>query len=198
MIRSPLGGSRQQQVRDVGACDQQQQHRGAHQHRQRRAPIADEPLLERGCRPFEAHLRDLVVEALGVLITGDGRPGELGPTGRRRRAFVRQVALDVADGAHSLGQLDFGALCRRHRLPVPERQVLRTTPTGRVHLDVRWAGSRLVVEIDGAGHRWGLAVTDDNLRQNEVVLTADRVLRFDLLALRLHEAEVMEQVRRGL
>jgi hypothetical protein len=119
-------------------------------------------------------------------------------TGRRRRAFVRQVALDVADGAHSLGELDFGARCRRHRIPVPERQVLCTTPTGRVHLDVRWAGSGLVVEIDGAGPRWGLAVTDDNLRQNEVVLTADRVLRFDLLALRPHEADVMEQVRRGL
>lgn len=69
-------------------------------------------------------------------------------TGRRRRAFVHRVAVDVADGAHSLGELDFGGMCRRHGIPVPERQVVRTTPTGRI--------------------------------------------------LRLHEAEVMAQVRRGL
>lgn len=118
--------------------------------------------------------------------------------GRARRALVRQLALDVADGAHSLGELDFHRLCRAHAVPPPERQVLRTTPSGRVYLDVRWAGSGLVVEIDGAGHRVGLAVTDDNLRQNEVVLHSDRVLRVDLVGLRVAEAAFMAQVRRGL
>ena len=63
---------------------------------------------------------------------------------------------------------------------------------------MRWAGSRLVVEIDGAGHRLGLAVTDDNLRQNEVVLGDDRVLRIDVVGMRLEEAAFMGQVRRGL
>lgn len=111
---------------------------------------------------------------------------------------MRHVALAVAGGAHSLGELDFGAMCRRHGVPTPDRQVPRTAPGGRVYLDVRRAASQLVVEIDGAGHRWGLAVTDDNLRQNELVLATDRVLRFDVLALRLHEQEVMAQVRRGL
>lgn len=117
---------------------------------------------------------------------------------RGRRPFVRQVLRDIAHGAQSLGELDFAAMCIRHGVPPPDRQVLRRTPLGRVYLDVRWAGSRLVVEIDGAGHRVGLAVTDDNLRQNEVSLGDDTVLRIDLIGLRVHEVAFMSQVLRGL
>ncbi len=117
---------------------------------------------------------------------------------RGRRPFVRQVLRDIADGAQSLGELDFAAMCRRHDIPPPDRQVLRHTALGRVYLDARWNGSRFVVEIDGAGHRVGLAVTDDNLRQNEVVLGDDRVLRIDLVGLRVHEEAFMRQVRRAV
>ncbi|MBT9254416.1 hypothetical protein KMZ32_01750 [Phycicoccus sp. MAQZ13P-2] len=117
---------------------------------------------------------------------------------RGRHPFIRQVVRDVADGAQSLGELDFAAMCRRHGIPEPDRQVVRRGPTGRIYLDVRWAFARLVVEIDGSGHRSGLALTDDNLRQNAVTLGSDRVLRFDLLALRLQESTVMAQVRAGL
>jgi hypothetical protein len=111
---------------------------------------------------------------------------------------VRQVLRDIADGAQSLGELDFAAMCRRHGVPPPDRQVLRRTARGRVYLDARWDRSRLVVEVDGAGHRVGLAVTDDNLRQNEVSLGRDLVLRIDLVGLRVHEPEFMRQVCRGL
>ncbi|NHA67026.1 DUF559 domain-containing protein [Phycicoccus flavus] len=117
---------------------------------------------------------------------------------RGRRPFVRQVVRDVAAGAQSLGELDFARMCRAHGLPEPSRQVVRRGRHGRVYLDVRWDEARLVVEIDGSGHRAGLALSSDNLRQNAVTLEGDRVLRFDLLALRLHEREVMAQVRRGL
>ncbi|WP_392542534.1 hypothetical protein [Oryzobacter telluris] len=117
---------------------------------------------------------------------------------RGRRPFIRQVVLDVCAGAHSLGELDFAGMCRRHGIPEPDRQVVRRGPRGRIYLDVRWDGVDLVVEIDGSGHRWGLALTADNLRQNAVTLGGDRVLRFDLLALRLEEPAVMGQVRQGL
>ena len=111
---------------------------------------------------------------------------------------MRQVLRDVTDGAQSLGELDFAEMCRRHGIPAPDRQVLRRTALGRIHLDARWKGSRFVVEIDGAGHRVGLAVSDDNLRQNEVVLGDDRVLRIDLVGLRVHEVAFMRQVRRAV
>ncbi len=117
---------------------------------------------------------------------------------RARRPLVRQLLADISDGAQSLGELDFAALCRRYGLPEPERQVVRRTPRGRIYLDVRWAGSRIVVEIDGAGHRVGLAVTDDNLRQNEVALERNTVLRIDLVGLRIHERAFMAQIVRGL
>jgi len=117
---------------------------------------------------------------------------------RGRRPFVRQVLRDVADGAQSLGELDFAEMCSRHGIPSPDRQLLRRTAMGRVYLDARWRDSRCVVEIDGAGHRVGLAVSDDNLRQNEVTLGDDRVLRIDLVGLRVHEVAFMQQVRRAL
>ena len=76
--------------------------------------------------------------------------------------------------------------------------MVRQTPAGRIYLDVGWDGFDLVVEVDGAQHRWGLAVTKDNLRQNDVTLSGDRVLRIDIIGLRLATDRFMDQVTRGL
>jgi very-short-patch-repair endonuclease len=118
--------------------------------------------------------------------------------GRRRRGFIRRVVADIALGVQSLGELDFARLCRARGLPEPSRQVVRHGPGGRMYLDVRWDKQRLVVEVDGVQHRQGLAVSVDNLSRNAVTLTADRVLRIDLVGLRLHEDEFMHQVAVGL
>jgi hypothetical protein len=116
---------------------------------------------------------------------------------RSRRALIPLLVADLATGAQSLGELDFAALCRRHGMPVPDRQAVRTTPTGRIYLDVCWSDVGLVVEIDGSGHRSGLAVMDDNLRQNAVVLQGETVLRIDLVGLRLQPDAFMAQVCRA-
>jgi hypothetical protein len=113
---------------------------------------------------------------------------------RGRRPFVVQIVQDIVDGAQSLGELDFARMCRRRGLPKPDRQFVVHTDSGRIYLDVRWLDLGLVVEIDGSGHRVGLALVDDNFRQNAISLTEDVVLRYGLLALRLHEAAVMDQV----
>jgi very-short-patch-repair endonuclease len=118
--------------------------------------------------------------------------------GRRRRAFIKGVVRDVALGVESLGELDFARLCRARGLPEPSRQVVRQGPRGRIYLDVRWHTQGLVVEVDGMQHREGLAVSVDNLSRNAVVLTGDRVLRIDLVGLRLHEDAFMQQVALGL
>ncbi|MEO5983153.1 MAG: hypothetical protein ABIQ13_12660 [Pedococcus sp.] len=111
-----------------------------------------------------------------------------------RTAFVRQLVQDVTDGAQSLGELDFAHLCRLHHLPVPDRQVVRDGPQGRVYLDVRWRQCSLVVEVDGAQHRLGLAVSADNLRRNELAISGETVLTIDLVGLRLRTEEFMRQV----
>ena len=117
--------------------------------------------------------------------------------GRTRRAFIRAVVRDIAFGVQSLGELDFARLCRARGLPEPTRQEVRTGPRGRIYLDVRWDHTSLVVEIDGAQHRWGLAVTEDNLRQNAVTLDGDRALRIDVIGLRLETDLFMDQVSRA-
>jgi len=55
--------------------------------------------------------------------------------------------------------------------------VVRTGPGGRVYLDVAWEDVGLVVEIDGGQHALALNPVDDALRQNEVTLGDDLVLR---------------------
>ena len=125
------------------------------------------------------------------------REAALAVRGRTRRAFIKQVVADIADGAHSLGELDFAAMCRVRGLPEPSRQVVRRGPRGRVYLDAGWEDLGLAVEIDGAGHRAGLAVTDDLLRQNAVTIGGELVLRMDLLGLRIAGDAFMDQVCRA-
>jgi len=115
----------------------------------------------------------------------------------RRRLLARLLA-DIDDGAQALGELDFTALCRQHHLPTPSRQVLRHGPRGRIYLDVYFDDYTLVVEIDGIQHAIGLGQVDDALRQNELSLGADTVLRIPLLGLRLQPAEFIAQLSRGL
>jgi len=114
--------------------------------------------------------------------------------GRTRRAFIRGVVRDIAFGVQSLGELDFARLCRQRGLAEPDRQVIRQGPRGRVYLDVRWPCCDRIVEIDGAQHREGLNVMVDDLRQNALVLTGDRVLRINVIGLRLEGDLFLDQV----
>lgn len=113
-----------------------------------------------------------------------------------RRVLIDAVIRDVCDGAHSLGELDFAKWCRAYGLPAPKRQSVRTSPSGRVYLDVEWDG--LVIEIDGGHHLAGLNPIDDALRSNEVVLDGSPVLRLPVLGLRLEPDAFMSQVARAI
>lgn len=130
------------------------------------------------------------------------RPADLvaawGQVGRsRRRGLIGAIVADLCDGVHSLGELDFAALCRARGLPTPTRQVVRTTPQGRIYLDVAWEDIRLVVEIDGGHHAAALNPVDDALRQNELVLSGERVLRIPVIGLRVSPDLFMAQVEQA-
>ena len=90
------------------------------------------------------------------------------------------------------GRAPIGRL--RSWLPQPSRQSLERGPRGRIYLDVRWEDIGLVVEIDGVAHTWGLAMVDDALRQNSVVIQHGTVLRIPVLGLRTDAARFMNQV----
>lgn len=115
-----------------------------------------------------------------------------------RRRLLNRLIADIADGAQALGELDFAGLCRRHRLPRPSRQVIRRGPHGRAYLDVYFDDYGLVVEIDGIHHQLGMNPVDDALRQNDLTLGANAVLRIPLLGVRLQAGRFMAQLMRGL
>ena len=125
----------------------------------------------------------------------------LQPKLRHFRA-LRLALHDIEQGAQALSEIDFVALCRRHKLPAPVQQGVRIEGSGRRrYLDAQWRrrdGGLLVVEVDGAIHLQPLTWVDDQLRQNEVVLGGAAVLRFPSTVIRSDERTVADQLRRGL
>lgn len=116
----------------------------------------------------------------------------------KRRLLLHAVVNELLDGARALGELDVVKELRRRELPAPARQVLRCDERGRYYLDLYWPAFRLVVEIDGIHHAWAENIVGDALRQNDLVLDGDTVLRLPLLGLRLRPEEFFAQVERAL
>jgi very-short-patch-repair endonuclease len=120
----------------------------------------------------------------------------------RRRALVREVLLDVRDGAQARSELDLLRLLRRHGLPRPDRLQRLVRADGKRYLDAWWERQRVAVEVDGAHHldvgQWDA----DVLRANAVVLAEqhDRVLLLRLTTgtLRHDEVQVVQQLRGAL
>ena len=116
----------------------------------------------------------------------------------RRRLLLHTVVNDLLDGARSLGELQIGDDLSRRGLPRPERQVLRKDGRGRYYLDLYWSRWKLVVEIDGIHHTWAENVVGDALRQNDLAIAGDTVLRLPLLGYRLQRDDFIDQVERAL
>lgn len=120
----------------------------------------------------------------------------------RHRKLLLAAAGDIEQGAHALTEIDFVQLCRRYRLPQPTRQSVRVERSGRRrYLDAEWMradGRRVVAEVDGAIHlvvsRW----VGDQLRQNELVIAGDIVLRYPSVVVRTEHALVADQLQRAL
>ena len=147
-------------------------------------------------------------EATAIILTACQQrrvlPGELwralGDLSRvRRRRLIAATVSDAEGGADSLSEIDLIALCRRHRLPKPEQQRRRRDASGRNRfLDAYWPDARLHVEVDGAHHMEVRHWADDMLRQNEVWMTGDRILRFPAWLIRSDPAAVAGQLRLAL
>lgn len=120
----------------------------------------------------------------------------------KNRGLYLAAAYDIAMGSHALSEIDFVRLCRRAGLPVPVQQAIRRDKWGnRRYLDATWrlrSGRSLVVEVDGALHRVASRWWADELRQNEIVIAGDPVLRFPSVIVRCERALVVDQLRRGL
>jgi hypothetical protein len=137
------------------------------------------------------------------LVTADHLRQALAARGRVRHRRALALAIeDIAQGALALSEIDLGQLCRRHRLPQPERQAVRVDRVGRRrYVDAEWlsrTGKRIVAEIDGALHLAPRRWWDDQLRQNEFVISGDLILRFPTVIVRYEELLVADQLGRAL
>lgn len=154
------------------------------------------PHARPGCGLLAAAVQQQLVPASALRTALDVAPRV------RHRAALRLAVADIAGGADALSEIDFGRLCRKAGLPMPERQTVRRDSFGRRrYLDATWRradGRLVVVEIDGALHLSPRRWWDDQLRQNELVLGDALVLRFPSVVVRAEEATVMSQVRRAL
>jgi hypothetical protein len=116
-----------------------------------------------------------------------------------RRRVILAAMSDIAGGAHALSEIDFLALCARFGLPSPARQHRRRDVAGRFrYLDAYWPSWRLHVEIDGAHHMQAAEWVDDMVRQNDVWIKGDRLLRFPAALIRLRPDTVAAQLKTAL
>jgi hypothetical protein len=126
---------------------------------------------------------------------------ESSPRLRHRRILLGAVH-DIIGGAQALSEIDFIRLCRRARLPRPEQQRVRRDSLGRRrYLDASWRlpnGRLLVAEVDGALHLSTKRWWDDQLRQNELVVSGAVVLRFPSVIVRSQPDLVVAQLRQAL
>jgi hypothetical protein len=117
----------------------------------------------------------------------------------RHRRLLAAVLADLAGGAHSLAEIDLVRVCRLAGLAAPSRQVVRSVTAGggrrRYYLDAHFGG--FTVEVDGQPHFVVAGWVNDTVRQNELVILGDRVLRVPSLLLRTAPELVADQLRRA-
>lgn len=117
----------------------------------------------------------------------------------RHRRLLSGVLYDVEGGTHALSELDFVRLCRRHKLPTPDRQRRRRDGSGRIrYLDARLTrsdGRVLNVEIDGAAHFNVLDAWSDMQRDMAFLALGEPTVRIPAAILRADPAGVVRQLR---
>lgn len=123
---------------------------------------------------------------------------DLFPNIRRHHLMITTIA-DVEGGATALSEINLLQLCQRFRLPAPDLQRRRIDDSGRNrYVDAEWTGARLLVEIDGGHHMDVRHWAADMLRQNQIWVAGDRILRFPAWLVRSEPATVAHQIRSAL
>jgi very-short-patch-repair endonuclease len=99
------------------------------------------------------------------------------------------------DGTRSELEARFLALCRRHRLPMPQVNAR----AGPFIVDFLWPAERLLVEVDGwDSHGTRSAFEADRERDTQLKLLGFQVIRFTWLQLANNPAEVAGALRKLL
>ncbi|NUR72013.1 MAG: DUF559 domain-containing protein [Hamadaea sp.] len=183
-------------------------------HRTTRLPIEDRQVGRPPRTSMARSLLDAAVwalsdeDAVSILAAGCQQrlvlPAEVRAVAARfphcRRHALIVATLDLAElGATSPAEIGFLELCRRHRLPEPQLQVKRRDASGRTrYLDAYFAEFQVHVEIDGAQHMDVRAWASDMLRQNDLWIDGDRVVRIPAFLILTNPDEVVRQITAAL
>lgn len=116
----------------------------------------------------------------------------------RRARQVRELLGDVADGAHSLAEVDIRKACREYGVQPPRSQRPRFDRAGKKRFtDCEWTlvdGRTLVLEIDGAFHDDAMQGTLDRRRNRKLTTTTRVVVQCSAWEIRHEPWEVMEDL----
>lgn len=150
--------------------------------------------------PTDAASRALMAAAVQQRLTTAGRlRATIDAAGQiRRRSLLLETVADIEGGSHSLPELEWMRLLRRHRLPLPGRQCQVRRRTGSYYLDALWEDYRLAAEIDGVQHLRLLDRDHDDRRRNELAAADIALLQFSSYAVRHQPREVAVAVERAL
>jgi len=162
------------------------------------ATTVAETLLDVGAEAAIDELRYLVAQAeYRRLLDLDDIAAALG-SGRRgsrrlRKALARH--LPALARARSVLEIDFILFCERHRLPLPEANVVIEGVT----VDALWRHARLVVELDGRdGHATPAQLERDRRRDLLLRRAGYTVLRYTWSQIHFDGATVASDLREAL
>lgn len=120
----------------------------------------------------------------------------------RRRGLISRVVDEYAGGSQSLNEVDLGAVCRKHGLPQPVRQVSRMDEFGTARsIDAEFEGPNGIirVEVEGMHHfdpdNWLQTLR----RSNALALSTDGIqLHYSSWTIRWEPLEFVNDLRRAL
>ncbi|MFN8079628.1 MAG: type IV toxin-antitoxin system AbiEi family antitoxin domain-containing protein [Kineosporiaceae bacterium] len=173
-----------------------------------RTAVEDALLTEVGMRTSVDAVVGLVLQVLQRRVTTPQRlRAALGERRRQRwRSLILDLTDEAADGVHSRLEYCYRRdVERRHGLPRGERNVAEAIParagsSGSTHRyrDVRYRAQRLVVELDGALTHPAEDAWLDRRRDNDLVITGERTLRYGWREVGGQPCRVADQVGTAL
>ena len=151
---------------------------------------------------LESALERALHQRLTTVVRLQARLAQVARSGRPGVASLRHILDLRAPGLAAVEselELLLWQILRRHRLPLPERQVKVTIGGRNYRLDLAYRAERVFIEGDGFGVHSPRAVFEsDRTRQNKLVRAGWVPLLFTWQRARQSEADVAEDVRATL
>jgi hypothetical protein len=119
----------------------------------------------------------------------------------RHRRSLQLLLADLEGGAQALSEVEFLRFCRRHGFPKPKCQGRLDRRGRRRYLDAEFprpSGEIVRVEIDGGIHLQLAVRAQDTIKDNDVHIAGELVLRYASISIYTDDADAVRQIREAL